>query len=77
MTGLGRRAAVSNWLRSNLFSSMANTVLTVLSVAALIALARPLLQWSVLAAHWGGADRSGCTCHCWSMATTPRRSGGG
>ena len=69
MTVLGRRAMVSGWLRSNLFSSMANTVLTVLSVAALIALARPLLQWSVLAAHWSGADHAGCTAGgaCWDF----------
>ena len=69
MTGLERRAVVSGWLRSNLFSSMTNTGLTLLSVVALIALARLLLQWSVLAAHWGGADYRSCTADgaCWNF----------
>jgi len=69
MTGLERRVAVSDWLRRNLFSSMTNTLLTVLSVAALIALVRSLLQWSVLAAHWGGVDHMGCTAGgaCWNF----------
>ncbi len=69
MTGLKRRAAASGWLRRNLFSSVTNTVLTVLSVAALVALARPLLRWCVLAAQWGGIDHTGCTAGgaCWNF----------
>lgn len=69
MTGLERRVAVSDWLRCNLFSSMTNTLLTVMSVAALIALVRSLLQWSVLAADWGGVDHMGCTAGgaCWNF----------
>ncbi len=69
MTGLKRRAVVSGWLRRNLFSSVTNTVLTVLSLAALVALARPLLQWSVLTAHWDGINHTPCTASgaCWNF----------
>ncbi len=69
MTGPERRAVARGWLRRNLFSSVTNTALTVLSVAALVALARPLLRWSVLAAHWGSIDHAGCTAGgaCWTF----------
>ena len=69
MTIPGRRAAAAGWLRRNLFSSVTNTALTVLSVAALVALGRLLLRWSVLAAHWGGIDATGCAAGgaCWTF----------
>ena len=58
-----------DWARRNLFSSAANTALTILSLAALLALAAPLLRWAVLGAHLGGIDRSGCTADgaCWTF----------
>ncbi len=58
----GRSSATS-------FTRHTSTVLTVLSVAALVAVARPVLQWSVLAAHWGGIDHADCTAGgaCWNF----------
>jgi len=55
------------WLRQNLFSSWANTVLTVLAVWLIYQVAATALGWAVLHATWTGDD--GSACHeggaCW------------
>ncbi len=64
-----RARGLRDWVRRNLFSSAANTALTLLSAAALAAIAAPFLHWAVGAAHLGGVDRSGCTAGgaCWTF----------
>jgi general L-amino acid transport system permease protein len=44
---------VLGWLRQNLFSSLANTILTLVSVAFLFLFGRALLTWAFTQANWG------------------------
>jgi general L-amino acid transport system permease protein len=54
------RGGVIGWLRTNLFSSVGNSILTLLCIA-LIAWAVPqLLRFFVFDAVWSGADREVC-----------------
>jgi len=48
------------WLRANLFSSPLNVLLTLLSVALLIFILPPLIQWAFLDATWTGVVRDPC-----------------
>ena len=53
-------SGVRHWLRRNLFSSLANTALTVGSVAGLLWIAARLLRWAVVDATVTGASRAAC-----------------
>jgi general L-amino acid transport system permease protein len=57
------------WLRRNLFSSLANTLLTVLGIALLVAVVPPIVRWALLDAVWTGSDRKACLAPdsgaCW------------
>jgi general L-amino acid transport system permease protein len=53
-TGLG------GWLRANLFSSPANTVLTVICAALIVWLLPPLVRFLLIDAVWTGTDRTAC-----------------
>lgn len=48
------------WLRANLFSSVLNFVLTVLSVALIVWIVPPLLNFMIFDATWTGSDREAC-----------------
>ena len=48
------------WLRQNLFSSVTNSVLTILSIALLLYLIPAVLQWAVFDATTYGSDRYFC-----------------
>jgi general L-amino acid transport system permease protein len=48
------------WLRSNLFSSPANTALTVICAAMIVWVAPPLVRFLFIDAVWTGADRTAC-----------------
>ena len=48
------------WLRSNLFSSPANAVLTVMCAALIVWLVPPLMRFLFLDAVWTGTDRTAC-----------------
>ena len=48
------------WLRANLFSSPLNILLTLLSIALLIYIVPPLIQWAFLDATWTGVVRDSC-----------------
>jgi general L-amino acid transport system permease protein len=48
------------WLRKNLFSSVGDTVLTVIGLALLALIVPPLVRWAFVYAQWDGADRSVC-----------------
>jgi general L-amino acid transport system permease protein len=54
------RAGIIGWLRSNLFSSPANIVLTFLCVALIVWAVPPILRFFVFDAVWSGADREAC-----------------
>jgi general L-amino acid transport system permease protein len=49
------------WLRSNLFSSPANIVLTILILALLGWIAHAMIQFLITDASWTGIDREACT----------------
>lgn len=60
-----------HWLKTNLFSSVTNSVLTVLALALIIYTIPPLLDWAVFSASWGGNDPALCeregTGACWTF----------
>jgi general L-amino acid transport system permease protein len=51
---------ILGWLRANLFSSLSNSVLTVLIVIALALVIPPLVKFLLIDAVWSGTDRDAC-----------------
>ncbi|MBN9068632.1 MAG: amino acid ABC transporter permease [Rhizobiales bacterium] len=49
-----------HWLRTNLFSSITDSILTIVGVSVLILTIPPLVDWLFLSAQWTGGDRSVC-----------------
>ena len=62
-------AGLVGWLRANLFSSVFNTILTLLCVALLAMVIPPVVRWALIDAIWRAS--SGATCHgagaCWAF----------
>lgn len=58
---------VLGWLRTNLFSSVANTALTIIAVYLLYLAIPPVIDWAFIDADWVGASREDCTSGgaCW------------
>jgi general L-amino acid transport system permease protein len=59
------------WLRTNLFSSTTNTVLTVLGVLFVLWVVPPLVRWAFIDAVWSGNNREACIAPgagaCWAF----------
>lgn len=57
------------WLRRNLFSSLGNTLLTVIVLAFLVLTVPPFLRWAVADASIAGATRAACSGDgaCWTF----------
>jgi general L-amino acid transport system permease protein len=57
------------WLRANLFSSVFNTVLTVLAVAFLAVAIPPVVRWALIDAVWSAPNSRAChgTGACWAF----------
>ena len=63
------------WLRINLFSSLSNTMLTILGITIIYLTIPPIIRWAVLDATWRGDSRGVCdeaaaigqTGACWSF----------
>ncbi|MFJ3008261.1 amino acid ABC transporter permease [Pseudomonas fluorescens] len=55
------------WMRSNLFSSWLNTILTLLACYLVYLVVPPILHWAILDANWFGTTRADCTKEgaCW------------
>lgn len=51
---------VIGWLRANLFSSVTNTLLTLLGVTLVYLIVPPFLRWAVIDANWAGTTREDC-----------------
>jgi general L-amino acid transport system permease protein len=51
---------MGHWLRTNLFASVTDSVLTIVGVVVLILVIPPLVDWLFLSAQWVGTDRSFC-----------------
>ena len=64
-----RATGVIGWLRLNLFSSVFNSILTLLCLALLAATIPPLIRWGLIDAIWSAP--SGQACHgggaCWAF----------
>ncbi|WNW13559.1 amino acid ABC transporter permease [Pseudomonas sp. DTU_2021_1001937_2_SI_NGA_ILE_001] len=58
---------VVGWMRSNLFSSWFNTLLTLFSLYLVWLIVPPLISWAILDANWSGTTRADCTKAgaCW------------
>ena len=55
------------WMRSNLFSSWLNTLLTLFAIYLIWLMVPPLLKWALFDANWVGTTRADCTKEgaCW------------
>jgi general L-amino acid transport system permease protein len=60
------------WIRSNLFSSWINTLLTFLAIYLVWLVFPPLLRWAFIDANWVGSSRADCTQEgaCWVFIQT-------
>ncbi len=58
---------VLGWLRTNLFSSWFNTLLTLFAAYLVWLIIPPLIQWAFIDADWTGTTRADCTSGgaCW------------
>ncbi len=59
------------WLRSNLFSSVTNTVLTLVGLALVVWVVPPIINWAFVHAVWTGNGRDDCLVPgsgaCWAF----------
>ncbi len=70
-----RTSGPIGWIRENLLSSPGNVLLTIFSVAILLYIVPPFLQWALFEATWRGVTREPCTTPdgvdlegaCWTM----------
>lgn len=64
------------WMRSNLFSNVPNTLVTIACVALLVVTVPPLLQWAIIGAVWSSADPAQCRAAegaCWALIEQKHR----
>jgi general L-amino acid transport system permease protein len=62
-------AGLFGWLRANLFSSVSNTILTVVAVALLAAIIPPVIRWALVDAVWSAPNSRACrgAGACWAF----------
>lgn len=55
------------WVRENLFSSILNTITTLIVAGALLSVVPRFLNWAVFSANWTGTTEAACTSDgaCW------------
>lgn len=60
---------VLGWIRQNLFSSIGNTLLTLLAIYIIYLVVPPIVEWAILTAQIGGDSRTDCTNEgaCWAL----------
>jgi general L-amino acid transport system permease protein len=58
------------WLRANLFSSLGNTITTVVGIILVALIVPPIVRWAFIDAVWTGQDRTACATPeagaCWA-----------
>jgi general L-amino acid transport system permease protein len=61
------------WLRQNLFSSIGNSVLTILGILLVYWMTVPFVHWAIITAVWSGEDGTACQAEhlgaCWPFVT--------
>src|ERR1700726_482669 len=57
------------WLRANLFSSLSNTILTLIAVALLAVTVPPVIRWALVDAVWSAPNSRACrgAGACWAF----------
>ncbi|WP_129141676.1 amino acid ABC transporter permease [Halomonas coralii] len=62
-----QRRGVLGWLRANLFSGPLNSLVSIVTIALLVRLLWPFLEWSLFDADWLGSSRDACSGDgaCW------------
>jgi general L-amino acid transport system permease protein len=64
-----RSTGVFGWLRTNLFNSVFNSILTLLAVALIVVSVPPIVRWALIDAIWSAPN--GQACHgggaCWAF----------
>lgn len=55
-----RTTGVWAWMRANLFSSILNSILTILCIIALLLIVPPILRFAIFDAVWTGTGRDDC-----------------
>jgi len=59
------------WLRANLFSSIGNTILTIVGVVVALSVLVPFIQWTLINAVWESPGREACAAQpdgaCWAF----------
>ena len=51
------------WMRTNLFGSIGDTILTIVGAIIALAIIVPILQWSIFNATWLGQTRDTCAAN--------------
>jgi general L-amino acid transport system permease protein len=54
------QVGITHWLRTKLFATPKDIILTVLAIAFLVYIIPPLVQWLFIHATWTGTDRTAC-----------------
>src|SRR6516162_6565896 len=62
-------AGLFEWLRANLFSSISNTILTLVAVALLAVTVPPVIRWALVDAVWSAPNSRAChgAGACWAF----------
>jgi general L-amino acid transport system permease protein len=59
------------WLRTNLFASLGDSILSLIGIAVALLIAVPLLNWAIVNATWVGDNREACAANtagaCWAF----------
>jgi general L-amino acid transport system permease protein len=71
-------AGILGWMRTNLFSSIPNTILTLVALAFVLWIVPPLLNFLIFHAVWSGSNRDACLAEkvghpvgaCWAFVGT-------
>ncbi|MGF1640776.1 MAG: amino acid ABC transporter permease [Rhodospirillales bacterium] len=69
-------ALAVDWVRRNLFSSIPNTILTLICLWLLWVTVPPLFSWAITGAVWSGGDPQLCRAAdgaCWAIVTEKHR----
>lgn len=53
-------AGAIGWVRTNLFSSIGNTILTLIGILTAYSLIKPLIEFALITAVWTGENRNAC-----------------
>ena len=73
---IAEKVAVLRWVRENFFSSIGNTILTIVFAIFLIKMVPAFIQWGLFDAVWGAQGHEACRAAegaCWAVITEKHR----